>query len=164
MFESDGGPTDIGPRDFGGGGDGPAVTAGLAAPARVGRGLAALNETALWRADDDELRELVLRHARLQAVFDHAGLRLLAALDARPGAVPGAAAGRQAATFLVAALNASPAVANRSAAAAKGLHPRPEADPGAGPPRVPGFGARPAAGGTPGPSAPPPAGGITPAP
>jgi hypothetical protein len=154
MFESYGGPSDLGPpdlgpADLGEGGYVPAVTVGLAALERIERDLGLLSGIALWRAHDDELRELVLTHARLQAAFDHAGLRLLAALDARPGSVPGAAAGRQAATFLVATLNASPAVANRSAAAAKALHPRPEVDPAAGSPDVPEFGSVTAAEGMP---------------
>src|SRR5512135_908011 len=76
-----------------------------------------------WSASDDEVLAAVRAAHAAQAVLAGVWLALLRQLQARPGAVPGAAGGKAAATFLVHALNVNRAQANRDVATAAATDP-----------------------------------------
>ena len=115
MFESSSpGPTD--PRD-------PSEHPVLAGMADTRAALAKLRATGTATMSDTECRQAVGAAAELCAAAQSEYLRLLRELDSRPEAVPGAAAGRVARTFLVHALHMSGADAARDVAAARAVDP-----------------------------------------
>src|SRR4051794_37656492 len=115
MFDSGSGAGDLGGRSA-------AATVIARALEQVEGAVTLLNGAATWQLSDAELRQAMLAQRRLLAAVDHAGLRFVGAVDARPGAVPGSAADRAGASLLVGALNASPRSANADVAAARLLH------------------------------------------
>jgi hypothetical protein len=85
-------------------------------------GLAVASSSA-WALSDPESRGVVTRACRLRDELEAKFLHLVRDLDARPDAVKGARPGQVAATFLVHALNLSPARAAADVKAAHAINP-----------------------------------------
>ncbi len=90
---------------------------------RIGVDLSAVACAPTLTLSDGELRQALARAAGLLAQTQAAYLHLVAALDTRPDAVPGAATGKTAATFLIHATHRDPGAAARDVAAARHLDP-----------------------------------------
>ncbi len=90
---------------------------------QIGADLTAVACAPTLTLSDSELRDAVARAARLLAQSQAAYLHLVAALDTRPDAVPGAATGKTAATFLIHATHRDPGAAARDVATAHHLDP-----------------------------------------
>ncbi len=91
--------------------------------ARIDAEITGLQAAPLLAHCDGQARDVVAQVSRLRSRLDAAYLHALADLDRRPGAVPGAAAGRVAATFLVHAVNVAPGRAGQDVRAARALDP-----------------------------------------
>jgi hypothetical protein len=76
-----------------------------------------------WSSSDQELTTQVRLGHQATAVVEALRLGLVRQLQARPEAVPGASAGKAAATFLIHALRVSPAQAARDVATAVAIDP-----------------------------------------
>jgi hypothetical protein len=98
----------------------PAVLADLAAVHEI---IERLQQSRTWSLPDADLRSAVASTGRLLARVDAARLILIRDLDARPSAVPGAATGKTAATFLIHATNASPGQAHADVTVARAMDP-----------------------------------------
>ena len=93
------------------------------AVARIAAEIDRLQGAPLLHHSDTRARDAVAAIVQLRARLDAAYLHLLADLDARPDAVPGAASGKTGATFLVHALNVTPQRAAHDVRAARALDP-----------------------------------------
>ena len=89
--------------------------------ARIGNDVALLQSAATLCLSDAELRTAVEQSARMRARLEAGYLHLLASLDSRPDAVPGAATGSAGATFLVHTVTMSPGQAHLDVKVAKAL-------------------------------------------
>ena len=105
------------------GGTPPPGSVVAAALARIDAEITAVQAAPLLAHGDGQARDVVAQVSRLRSRLDAAYLHVLADLDRRPGAVPGAAAGRVAATFLVHAVTVAPGRAARDVRAARALDP-----------------------------------------
>src|SRR5215470_14110498 len=87
----------------------------------IRQGAAMVAGAALWSLSDADLREAVRAGHGAKGAVESAWLGLVAGLDARPDAVPGARPGRVAATFLVHGLRVAAGRAAADVAAAHAL-------------------------------------------
>ncbi|HEX2808694.1 MAG TPA: DUF222 domain-containing protein, partial [Kineosporiaceae bacterium] len=86
--------------------------------------LGEVSEIRGWSASDEQLVANVRLGHQAAAVVEAMRLGLVRQLQARPQAVPGASAGRAAATFLIHGLRVSPAQAGRDVATAVAIDPQ----------------------------------------
>lgn len=95
----------------------------LAALGVIRAAAAGLRSPGLASRSDEMAREGVRQACEIAAVVESARLALIADLDSRPGAVPGAPSGRTAATYLIHAAHLSSGQARRDVEAAHALDP-----------------------------------------
>ncbi len=109
------------PSDAGGGSEAGPVADAVAGLTLIAQGAALVQAAPTSVLSSAELRDALAAAVGVRAQVDAGYLHLLAALDDRPDAVPGAATGRNGVTFLIHAGNLAPARAGKDVRAAHAL-------------------------------------------